>query len=592
MTLPLNTKFPSAQNWKVVGVLLANLLLCAAFGMAQNSDWRPVADNHDFGPSPETYQSSFSNRVDLRGEDNSTLSGAENRRARGRDPAAPARLHSLDDLLDPVERPPAPSPAGPSALPARPHTDEPTLEQKILLRYQDPRVVRILSTITPLSGEAFFHEVSQMIDERHIEPSSYAQRVSLAFDHLRTAVAMPTFQQAAQIRPSAEQVQKFQYELQGMKDRQQVRNRRDAIAVIRQVGTLGQTSLGLKPGAVYLAFVLASLDTLDRFSMLLPPERTGEVSLGLKESLVGIGVEVESHPDGLLILKAFPGGPAAEATLKKGDLITAVDGRSLAGMEILPATDLITGQAGTTVKLNLRRGALIAEIGLVRRSVELSSISEVRMLEDDQHVGYIKLDQFAENSAKELDQALWKLHGEGMESLVLDLRGNPGGYLTTAIEISDRFLPAGTIVSTRGRNTDDNSQETATFANTWKMPLVVLIDRNSASASEILAAAIQENGRGLIVGETSYGKGTVQTLFPLHSINGGLRLTTAKFYSPDGRAMAGAGVTPDVNVNAPSDDVAMMQAALQVTRDPRLQSMAEQFARTGRTGMRVIRVAA
>ena len=147
-----------------------------------------------------------------------------------------------------------------------------------------------------------------------------------------------------------------------------------------------------------------------------------------------------------------------------------------------------------------------------------------------------------------MDAALYKLNDQGMQSLILDLRGNPGGLLTTAIELSDRFLPSGTIVSTRGRTQADNSQETATYAHTWKVPLVVLVDHDSASAAEIFAAAIQENRRGVIVGETSYGKGTVQTLFPLESVSGALRLTTAKFYSPDGREMAGVGVTPDVKV--------------------------------------------
>ena len=169
--------------------------------------------------------------------------------------------------------------------------------------------------------------------------------------------------------------------------------------------------------------------------------------------------------------------------------------------------------------------------------------------------------------------------------LFRSLRGNPGGLLTAAISISDRFLPAGTIVSTKGRTAADNTKETAQYAQTWKVPLVVLIDRNSASASEILAAAIQENGRGVIVGERSYGKGTVQTLFPLQSAPAGLRLTTAKFYSPDGREMSGAGVTPDVKVlstigNDATDDAAIAKA-LRLTADPKLMEMARRFIRTG-----------
>jgi carboxyl-terminal processing protease len=348
----------------------------------------------------------------------------------------------------------------------------------------------------------------------------------------------------------------------------------------------------VNPGAVCFEFVYASLDTLDKFSMFLAPEKSGEVSIGLDQKLVGIGVEVEADPSGLKILKAFPGGPAAQATLKKGDLITAVNGRSLQGVDLARSVELITGPAGSPVKLGLRREDKVAELTLVRRSVEVASVSEVRMLDDASHVGYIRLDQFAESSTKELDAALWKLHNAGMETLVLDLRGNPGGYLTTAIEISDRFLPSGTIVSTRGRNAEDNSQETAQFAQTWKTPLVVLIDHQSASASEIFAAAIQENGRGLIVGETSYGKGTVQTLFPLKSVTAGLRLTTAKFYSPDGREMAGAGVTPDIKVRTGTtdDDAAMLQAGLNTARDPQLQTMADRLGRPNRTGLRTFQV--
>ncbi len=160
-----------------------------------------------------------------------------------------------------------------------------------------------------------------------------------------------------------------------------------------------------------------------------------------------------------------------------------------------------------------------------------------------------------------MDEALWSLHRQGMQSLVLDLRGNPGGLLTTAIQISDKFLPNGTIVSTRGRTTEDNTQETARRDKTWKTPLVVIVDENSASASEIFAAAIQENGRGLVVGRRSYGKGTVQTHFPLRAVGGNLKITTARFYSPTGRVMADAGVTPDIAVPKMADDQTVVPLA-------------------------------
>jgi carboxyl-terminal processing protease len=177
-----------------------------------------------------------------------------------------------------------------------------------------------------------------------------------------------------------------------------------------------------------------------------------------------------------------------------------------------------------------------------------------------------------------VDQALNSLYTGGMKSLIIDLRGNPGGLLTTCVEISDRFLACGTIVSTKGRLGGDNMLETATYAKTWNVPMVVLVDGDSASASEIFAAAIQENERGVVVGTKSYGKGSVQTHFPLNAIGGDLRLTTALFYSPTGRKMAGQGVTPDVEINdrdgvANGDEV--LVEAVRIARSQTLKAMAK-----------------
>jgi carboxyl-terminal processing protease len=479
-----------------------------------------------------------------------------------------------------------PAPTKPVAHP------QPTLAEKVAKRYQDPRVIRVLQQLTTQAGEAFYVETSQMIDSRHIAPTSYQQRVQSALEHLSIALDTPSFQQAAGLSANRQNIRTMQQELAAYGRQVQVQNLQQAIGVMRETGNMAANYLNVNPAVVSLAFVYGALDTLDQYSMFVAPEKTGSTSLGLKENMVGIGVEIESHPQGAKILKALGGGPAAEATLKRGDIITGVDSRSIAGLDLSQVADILGGAAGTSVKLALKRDAMIGDVVLVRRPFKVQSVSEARM--ETAGVGYIKLDQFAESSTRELDEALFKLHEQGMQSLILDLRGNPGGLLTTAIEISDRFLPSGTIVSTRGRTAADNSQETAQHANTWKVPLVVLIDHDSASASEIFAAAIKENQRGVIVGETSYGKGTVQTLFPMQSVSGALRLTTAKFYSPDGREMAGVGVTPDVKVSAAvrnSDTVdVVLQKALQAAKDPRLIDMAGQFARTGKADLRVIKV--
>jgi len=481
-----------------------------------------------------------------------------------------------------------PAPTKPVAHP------QPTLAEKIAKRYQDPRVIRVLQQLTPQAAEAFYVETSQMIDNRHIAPTSYQQRVLSALEHLMIALETPSFQQAVGLSVDRQNIRAMQQELAAYGRQVQVQNLQQAVGVMRETGNMAAQYLNVNPAVVGLVFVYGALDTLDQYSLFVAPEKTGSTSLGLKENMVGIGVEIEAHPQGAKILKALGGGPAAEATLKRGDLITGVDGRSIAGLDLSQIADLLGGAAGTSVRLDLKRDQMIGDVTLVRRPFKVQSVSEVRM--ETAGVGYIKLDQFGESSTRELDEALWKLHNAGMQSLILDLRGNPGGLLTTAIEISDRFLPSGTIVSTRGRTTADNSQETAQKQNTWKVPLVVLIDKDSASASEIFAAAIKENQRGVIVGETSYGKGTVQTLFPMQSVSGALRLTTAKFYSPEGREMAGVGVTPDIKVASVvrnSDTVdAVLQKALQAAKDPRLIDMAGRLARTGKADLRVIKVAA
>ncbi len=305
---------------------------------------------------------------------------------------------------------------------------------------------------------------------------------------------------------------------------------------------------GLRPSAVVLEFVFGSTDSLDKYSGFVPTIDRASPSVELEDHIVGVGVEIKPDERGMLVVNALLGGPAAEAGLKKGDLIESVNGQQVAGETLDAAVSLITGPPGSRVTLGVRREERLADVPLVRRRVEVHSVSDVKMLE--QNVGYIKLDKFAQNSSEEFDRALWGLYRDGMKSLVIDVRGNPGGLLTTAVQMCNKFVPSGTLVSTRGRDAADNTVEYASRQRAWKVPLVVLVDANSASASEIFAAAVQENGRGLIVGERTYGKGTVQTHFPLQTVSANLRLTTAQFFSPTGRVMAGAGVEPDIQAES------------------------------------------
>ncbi len=486
-----------------------------------------------------------------------------------------------------VESSPKEVPAG-SEKPARPEapaTNKPSVAEKISQRYSDPRVLRMLNQLTPQGAESFYSEVSALIDERHLGPASYSRRVDNALNHVALALDIPAFVEAARVLGSTSAIADFQQDLQLLRTTVRPRSANDAIGVLREVQQMAAHSIGINPSAIGLEFTYGATDSLDQFSTLLPPEKYAGPSVGLKDNVVGIGVEVESNSVGLKITKLLPGGPAALADFQRGDIITHVDGRALKKLDMNRAVDLIVGPVGTPVEIRASRGSQSGDVTLTRQKIALHSVVDVRMENPAEGVGYLKLEQFADSTMNEIDTALMSLHQRGMKSLIIDLRGNPGGLLTTAIALSDRFLSSGTIVATRGRTDGDNSREKAHFENTWKMPLVVLVDRNSASASEIFAAAIQENHRGVIVGEKSYGKGTVQTLFPLQTFPAALRLTTAKFYSPDGREMAGSGVTPDVKVVAePAEslqgDEALSEALRQIS-SPKTRSMSDRFRRTG-----------
>jgi carboxyl-terminal processing protease len=183
-------------------------------------------------------------------------------------------------------------------------------------------------------------------------------------------------------------------------------------------------------------------------------------------------------------------------------------------------------------------------LSIRREHVEVPSLEDVKIVDPDFGIAYIRIPTFQKTTARDLESALWELHRQGMRSLILDLTGNPGGLLTSSVEVADKFLTQGNIVSTRGRSAQEDFNYQAHYGGTWRVPLVVLIDGDSASASEIFAGAIKDNKRGTVVGTTSYGKGSVQGIFPLGYAGAGIRLTTAKFFSPDGTPISHRGVVP------------------------------------------------
>lgn len=499
--------------------------------------------------------------------------------------------YNLDDL-DPFV--PAPLPRG--------QEDEETskIDELLTIRYSNPVNVRAIRAMSSQQAVQLFAEVSQKIDERSLDPTSYDVRVRRALRNLQMALDNPAFMNGLQISADSFQTDGFRDVLGRLADGQQVRSYQEARTVLNQVMQASQSVRGLTPSVVAFEFANASIDTLDKFSGLEAAdpstrngaELQGQKTAALEEEIVGVGVEVKEHAEGLLVLKALRGGPAAEAGIQSGDVIIAIGGRSLSGMKMANSVDLMKGTSGSQMTVRIyREGKGERNFNLTRRKVRVWTVNDTRILEGTS-VGYFSLSRFSQGSTAEVDQALNDLYNKGMKSLILDLRGNPGGLLTTCVEVSDRFLACGTIVTTRGRLNGDNMIETAKFDRTWAVPLVVLVDGESASASEIFAAAIQENGRGVVMGTKSYGKGSVQTHFPLNSITGDLRLTTALFYSPNGRKMAGEGVTPDIEI-LDRDGVAngdeVLIEAVRVAQSSQLKELAKASAKcrpTSQSGAR------
>ena len=292
------------------------------------------------------------------------------------------------------------------------------------------------------------------------------------------------------------------------------------------------------------------VSSLDPHSSYMDAKAYGDMQVTTKGEFGGVGIEVTLE-DGLIkVVSPIDGTPASRAGIKPGDRIAGIDGQSIVGMPLNDSIDKMKGPPGTKVTLTiLREGEKKPfDVMLTRAIVHVDAASSRR--EGD--VGYIRLPGFNEQTADGLEKAVAQLKkqiGPGIKGYVLDLRNNPGGLLDQAIQVSDDFLTSGEIVSTRGRHSEDTQRYDSHPGDiTDGKPIVVLINGGTASASEIVSGALQDHKRATIVGLTSFGKGSVQTLIPLGENRGALRLTTARYYTPSGHSIQAEGIIPDIQV--------------------------------------------
>ncbi|PYQ28169.1 MAG: S41 family peptidase [Acidobacteria bacterium] len=287
-------------------------------------------------------------------------------------------------------------------------------------------------------------------------------------------------------------------------------------------------------------FVYASIDgmlrTLDPHTSFLEPKEYSDMQDRQKGTFYGLGILVTKRNDQVTVITPLEGTPAARLGVRAGDVISEVEGQATDELSLDEVVKRLKGPKGTTVHIKIQRVGIKEPIPLtiVRAAIPTNSISNTLMIRPG--VGYIRIKDFTATTVRELDDAIDKLHEQGMQKLVLDLRGNPGGLLDAAVGVADHFLDKGQmIVYTKGRTSDSAQEYTAPGKHEkFDLPLVVLVNRGSASASEIVAGAIQDHDRGMVVGETSWGKGLVQSVYTLQ-YGAGLALTTSKYYTPSGR---------------------------------------------------------
>ena len=298
------------------------------------------------------------------------------------------------------------------------------------------------------------------------------------------------------------------------------------------------------------------LQSLDPYSAYMSPELFKEMQTDTRGEFGGLGIEISMEAGVVKVISPIDDTPAAKAGIKAGDYIVKIGKEQVQGKSLVEAVKLMRGPVGTSIDLTVRRKNVkkSLEFKIMRKIIEVQSVSS-KIISEEKNLGYVRLKSFNENSDKQILKSITEFEkNPKIKGYVLDLRNNPGGLLTQAINITDIFLDDGEIVSTKGRKISETRKFFARKGDEIQgKPIVVIINNGSASASEIFAGALKDHKRAIILGENSYGKGSVQSVIPLNN-GGGIRLTISKYYLPSGKSISEVGVTPDIFVEETTND--------------------------------------
>ena len=404
-----------------------------------------------------------------------------------------------------------------------------------------------LQNITEGQARQLFIECLGRINSHHVTNPDFHKLISRGCLALQVAISDPRFQSIHARQATPDRIALFQRHIQQIIEGRSIATLSDAETVSIWIVRAAQSVVGIPPAVTFLEMTAASVGGLDEYSAFLTTGQLNDLYAQIEGNFVGLGIELKSAEDGLLVVHVISGSPAERSGLKAGDHLIGIAGKPIAGMHVDAAAQLLQGPEGSRVTLAVLRGVGPARAMTVRREhVEIPSIEDVELLDRLNGIGYLHITSFQKKTAADLDTAMRQLDASGMRSLIIDLRGNPGGLLSAAVDVSDLFIDRGLVVATRGRSPEEDFNYTASHSGTWHMPLTLLIDGDSASSSEIFAGAIRDHNRGKIIGSRSYGKGSIQGIFPMDVAGVGMRLTTAHFYSPTGQPYSRVGVSPDL----------------------------------------------
>lgn len=420
---------------------------------------------------------------------------------------------------------------------------------EVTRRYHDRSFRALLGRLSPAEATALYAEVLLKIQAHYVETPQWSDLVEAGNQGLAAALEELDFLQAHGLWGRPLPAAGFLEDARARLANHRPATRAEACQWVATTAALAQQRLGISPTAVILEYTSAAASSLDPYSAYLTPDQLSDVYAQIRGNFVGLGIELKPQANTLVIVRVIANSPAKAAGLREGDRIVGVDGQPATGLPPDRVAAMLQGPEGSVVTLSVSGpNGQVRNVVARRQRVEVPSVDEAHILPGTDGVAYVKITGFQETTARDLDRTLWDLYRRGMKSLIVDLRGNPGGLLRSAVETADLFLQRGVIVTTRGRSVQEDFTYSAHEPGTWGVPLAVLIDQESASAAEIFAGAIREHQRGTVIGKRSYGKGSVQGIFALNVGQAGLRLTTARFYSPSGRPYS-AGVEPQIVVH-------------------------------------------